>query len=73
MRVTIEISDEDAGLIRQLLDRIGDTEFNTHGRLDIETVAAMLLEDVALAQRRPGSWEGHNMLHIVLAAHGYSE
>jgi hypothetical protein len=41
-----------------------------HGRLDLVKPAALLLEDAALAQRRPGSWEGANMA-TVLEAHGY--
>jgi hypothetical protein len=45
--------------------------FNSHGALTLDTLVTMLLGDVALASRRPGSWEGANML-TVLAAHGYT-
>ncbi|MDB5987850.1 MAG: hypothetical protein JWR16_2903 [Nevskia sp.] len=70
MRITTEISEADAKLIQQLLDSLAVDELNTHGPLDLSKLAAMLLEDVALAWRRPGSWEGANM-NQVLCAHGY--
>lgn len=35
------------------------------------SLTGLLLEDAALAQRRPGSWEGAN-LATVLEAHGYT-
>jgi hypothetical protein len=41
-----------------------------HGDLNLETLVAMLLEDVVLARRRPGSWEGANMTRV-LRSHGY--
>jgi len=43
---------------------------NSHGVLTLETLAAMLLEDVGLAISRPGSWEGSKMCAL-LEAHGY--
>lgn len=46
-------------------------DFNSHGSLDIKRLARMLLEDVALAVRRPGSWEGANMRQV-LRSHGYA-
>jgi hypothetical protein len=72
MRITIDIRDEDAELIREFLDytRTLDTTFNSHGPLDMKRLARMLLEDVALAVRRPGSWEGSNMWQV-LTSHGY--
>lgn len=72
MQVTVEIPDEDAKLIQQLLDALDDSSeaFNSHGKLDIATLTRMLLEDVALAWRRPGSWEGANMTQV-LSSHGY--
>lgn len=45
-------------------------ENNTHGPMTIETLVATLLEDVALATTRPGSWEGGHMGDL-LQGHGY--
>jgi hypothetical protein len=75
MKLSIEISDSDAADIRVLLDQglHGDGTHgthNSHGTLTLEVLAQMLLQDVALAHRRPGSWEGAGMLNI-LSSHGY--
>jgi len=70
IRIHVEISDEDNKLIEQALERMCQSEANTHGRLDLPRLAAMLLEDVALAVRRPGSWEGTHMIQV-LESHGY--
>lgn len=69
MKLTIEISRDDAALIRGFLDR-QQGELNSHGQLTLETLAEMLMQDVALSERRPGSWEGSNM-STVLSSHGY--
>jgi hypothetical protein len=71
MKIEIEIDDEDAALIEEFLSRNQTPEGTTHGVLDIRGLARMLLEDVAIAEVRPGSWEGANMI-TVLQAHGYS-
>lgn len=42
----------------------------THGKLDIPRLIAMLAEDAAMTNSRPGSWEGAN-LQQVLESHGY--
>ncbi|MDB5973305.1 MAG: hypothetical protein JWR07_65 [Nevskia sp.] len=70
MQIMVDISDEDVKLIQQLLDSFAVDEFNTHGKLDLQVLAGLLLEDAALAWRRPGSWEGANMLQV-LSSHGY--
>jgi hypothetical protein len=70
MKLRIEISDENAALIAALLELMNQSAFNSHGPLDLKLLAQMLLEDVALAARRPGSWEGANMLQV-LRSHGY--
>lgn len=72
MKIRIEISKEDAALIKAALRELPDGEphSNSHGRLNLHRLAALLLEDVALAIRRPGSWEGANMLRL-LECHGY--
>jgi len=72
MKLTIEVSDEDVAQIKHFLD-ITDSktsEFSSHGQLDLAKLTVMLLQDVALVVRRPGSWEGANMM-TVLGAHGY--
>jgi hypothetical protein len=70
MKIEIEISDQDAELIEQFMDENQNETGNTHGPLDMIILAGMLLEDVALAVRRPGSWEGSNMSQV-LCSHGY--
>lgn len=70
MKVAVEISDDDARLILDLLNSLGDKQFSSHGELDVPTLTRMLLEDVALVRRRPGSWEGSNMAQV-LSSHGY--
>ena len=70
MKLEIEIPDNDAALIERWLSYQSISEANSHGPLDIKRLAEMLLADVALSQRRPGSWEGANMM-TVLQAHGY--
>lgn len=71
MKIEIEISDNDAASIEEFLDENQTDEFNSHGPLDAVVLAKMLMEDVALAVRRPGSWEGSNMIQV-LKSHGYS-
>jgi hypothetical protein len=70
MKIAIEISNEDATLVAEFVGLYGQRTDTTHGPLTVERLAAMLLEDVALAIRRPGSWEGANM-GTVLTSHGY--
>lgn len=73
MKLTIELSDQDAADLRKLVDHMNANAAEascSHGRLDLVKLATLLLEDAALAQRRPGSWEGANMA-TVLEAHGY--
>jgi hypothetical protein len=72
MKLTIEISDEDAMLIKAFLRACGDPKFCSHGTLTMRKLAEMLMEDVALSVRRPGSWEGANMRQV-LASHGYDD
>ena len=70
MKIEIEITEQDATLIGEFLDGNQTDEFNSHGPLDMIVLAGMLMEDVALAVRRPGSWEGSNMIQV-LTSHGY--
>lgn len=48
-----------------------NTEDTSHDELTLEKLLDMLLEDVVLMYRRPGSWEGSNMAQV-LRAHGYN-
>lgn len=70
MKIEIEITDDDAALIEEFLIDNQVDEGNSHGPLDMIVLAGMLMEDVALAVRRPGSWEGFNMIRV-LESHGY--
>lgn len=73
MQLEVNLSNEDVELIGTFLQlhlRPGQEDLNTHGKLDMNMLATMLLEDVALAVRRPGSWEGANMGQV-LTSHGY--
>lgn len=70
MKIEIEIPDEQFDLIEEFMDNNQSNEGNSHGALDLFVLAEMLLEDVALAVRRPGSWEGANMIQVLIC-HGY--
>lgn len=70
MRLQINVPDEEAGLIQEFLADNKNVEFCSHGALTMKALAEMLMQDVALAVRRPGSWEGANMI-TVLQCHGY--
>ena len=72
MKIEIEISDYDAMHINALIDHANryDDQRNSHGRLSFAVLGGMLFEDVALARRRPGSWEGTNMMQLLIS-HGY--
>ena len=71
-KITAEIPANVAMHVNALVERmaLSDDRPNSHGKLTIEFFIVMLLEDVALAIRRPGSWEGANMI-AVLTSHGY--
>ncbi len=71
MKVEIEIPDRNVELIERFMDNNQTDEDNSHGPLDMIVLAEMLMEDVALAVRRPGSWEGENMIQV-LTSHGYT-
>jgi hypothetical protein len=70
MKITVTIADADAALIRQFLAATKLATGSSHGPLDMPKLTAMLLEDVALMVRRPGSWEGANMGQV-MQSHGY--
>jgi len=69
--ITVDIADADATLIEQFLAGTkGRPDSCSHGPLDMKTLIGMLIEDVALMVRRPGSWEGANMGQV-MTSHGY--
>ena len=70
MKITLTIPDADADLIRQFIAATQEVTASSHGPLDMQKLTAMLLEDVALMVRRPGSWEGSNMAQV-MSSHGY--
>ena len=70
MKIIVNISDADAALIREFLASTREVTASTHGPLDMKKLTVMLLEDVALMVRRPGSWEGANMWQVMYS-HGY--
>lgn len=65
MKIRIEIDDADAALLEAVLVQTQDGNANSHGPLNLKRLAEMLLEDVALAVRRPGSREGANMRQLL--------
>lgn len=72
-KITIELSDSGLEALEAFL---ASTEFcedlgTSNGPLTLESLTSMLLEDVALSRRRPGSWEGSNMCEV-LRGHGYA-
>ena len=71
MKIEVEIDDETAMYVGRFLSMLDPKmEANTHGPLDMAVLGRMLLEDVALVVRRPGSREGRKM-NDLLASHGY--
>jgi hypothetical protein len=69
-KFTVDVSEDDLKLIERGLQRMNRSDGNSHGPLDVQRLAGMLMEDVALAVRRPGSWEGSNRSQV-LTSHGY--
>ena len=73
MKIAVNIREADAVHVMAFVDgtALHADRPTSHGQLTLESLAAMLLEDVALAVRRPGSWEGSKM-GALLEAHGYT-
>lgn len=73
VQVVVELPEADVAELVKLvaeLNACAEPDCTSHGVLTLAGLAAMLLEDAALARRRPGSWEGANMLDV-LRSHGY--
>ncbi len=56
----------------QAVEALGLSDPFTRESLTAEELMATLKEDVVLAVERPGSWEGANMLEMLLC-HGFLE
>lgn len=76
--IEINLSDEAMTSLEYLIgdwnaaiDDQGVDAGNTHGKLTLARLTQLLLEDVAMTNTRPGSWEGSNMQRV-LDAHGYN-
>ena len=77
-RITQETFAEIVGTTRSRINhfmnkfrQLGLVEYNGEIRVNRARITKMLLEEVALAVRRPGSWEGARMTDL-LTSHGYS-
>ena len=72
MKIELDIPDNIATIINDFLQFQANKpdSISSHGPLDMQTLALMLLQDVYWATERPGSWEGANMRQV-LEAHGY--
>ncbi len=74
-RICTDVSDETAATLARLVKACNESHdardgFTTHGKLSLERLLAMLVEDAALVMTRPGSWEGANMAQVLMS-HGY--
>lgn len=69
----VEITQDEHYHLKLLLRALAHTPSTecTHGTIgSIDQLVRLLLEDCASTIRRPGSWEGANMISV-LQAHGY--
>lgn len=74
-RITIEVSESTHQDLEMVVKNcnLSNNEnegFTSHGELTVAGLLAMLAEDAAMANSRPGSWEGAGM-QTVLDSHGY--
>lgn len=74
-RICTDVSDETAATLARLVKACNESHdardgFTTHGKLSLERLLAMLVEDAALVMTRPGSWAGANMAQVLMS-HGY--
>ncbi len=75
--ISITLKDDVAENLELLLQNLTSEKldsantFNSHGKLTLNKLAEMLLEDAAMVISRPGSWEGSNMADV-LRSHGYT-
>lgn len=71
VKIEVQLSEKDVKRVQAVLDGSEEGQ-GSYGKLDMNRLVQMLLGDVALTIRRPGSWEGANMLRV-LEAHGYPD
>lgn len=73
-KITITIEESTFESIKSLVDQINVESIddsNSHGKLTVKSAIEMIVEDLGLAESRPGSWEGANMAQV-LSSHGYN-
>jgi hypothetical protein len=70
-QIIVEVTEGTAASLAKLVRERMSAEngANTHGKLDVPGLLAMLAEDAAMVMERPGSWEGAAMGGL-LASHG---
>jgi hypothetical protein len=71
-RPRLELDQQDWKLIEDFCKRTKGKVDCSRGELTVTKLANLLMQDVAYAIRRPGSWEGANMIQV-LRSHGYGE
>lgn len=75
-RITIEISIDESLALDKLVNILNESSqaekipANSHGKLTVKTLLAMLAADAAQVVTRSGSWEAANMREV-LQSHGY--
>jgi len=69
MKIVLDIPEPTLDALNTVVGRC-ITDASTHGRLTLETLFEMLVEDVAMTVTRPGSWEAANMAQVFVS-HGY--
>lgn len=74
-RICIDVSDDTAATLTKLVNACNEAHdahdgCTSHGKLTVESLVAMLVEDAAMVMTRPGSWEGANMAQVLMS-HGY--
>ena len=69
-RISLDVPEEQATEIESWLRHTND-DTGSHGRLDLQLLAEILLEDAFWATKRPRNWEADFMLQL-LRGHGYA-
>ena len=70
MKIVFDVPDTVAETLKIVAKRCAREE-STHGPLTVKAMFAMLAEDLAMTETRPGSWEAANMVQV-FTSHGYS-
>ena len=71
VKLELKFSQEDFECLQRFIELTKLSTSNQFAEeLTLESLTQMLLQDVVYAMRRPGSWEGANMIQV-LQSHGY--